>query len=280
MFSSLQKGCLSALLTILSLSTLNSSLTASECCEVASCNRLYLGAFGGGLYSDTTSAYQMGTIFFVEAQGGPLAIVAKGKTNKTTSGFGGVQLGYELAQCPLNIGCSGWSLAPAFEVEAYWYSRTTKGLLLKTTPGVGELAFDDSFHTKAGVYLANFSLSLNNSFFGSLSPYVSGGIGATRLSIENAKSFQQIPVEAGINHFNTKPSDSSWAFAAQVKTGLSYKICESFHIFAEYRYLFVDSSNYLFGSTYYEDHAATSPWNVQLKNTHYNAFAIGIQYDL
>jgi opacity protein-like surface antigen len=111
-------------------------------------------------------------------------------------------------------------------------------------------------------------------------PYVGGGIGAARVSLKNAKSFQISPEELGINHFNSKRHDSSWAFAAQAKAGIRYDFCESFHIFGEYRYLYLDSSNYILGSTVYPTHVPTSPWNVKVSNVHYNAFAIGIQYDL
>jgi opacity protein-like surface antigen len=132
----------------------------------------------------------------------------------------------------------------------------------------------------AGVYLANAVFSLNTPCFGRFSPYVGVGIGATRLSIRNAKSLQVAPPERGINHFNSRRSDSSWAFAAQAKVGLRYSVCRSLHIFGEYRYLYVDSSNYILGSTVYPTHAPTSPWNVKVQNTHYNAFVFGIQYDL
>ena len=100
-----------------------------------------------------------------------------------------------------------------------------------------------------------------------------------RHSISNATSIQVEPPEA-VNHFNSRTADSSWAFAAQAKAGLRYKLSQSFHIFGEYRYLFVDSSNFILGSTVAPDHAPTSPWNVNFRNIQYNAFVIGIQYDL
>lgn len=260
------------LLAVLSLSTMY--------CDSSECNRIYVGAFGGGIYSNSTKVSQMGTAFFTEAEGGPLAVYAHGHTKKTSSGFGGAHIGYEWSQCPLHIGCSSWSVAPAVELEAYWYNHNKKGHLINSTDRLPEHDFLDSFHLDMGVYLANVLFSLNNPCLGKFSPYIGGGIGATRISIKHAKSEQTSPEEAGINHFNSKRSDSSWAFAAQAKVGLRYNICRSFHIFGEYRYLFVDSSDYIFGSTVYPSHAATSPWNVKVKNIHYNAFAVGVQYDL
>lgn len=279
MFNLVSKSRLAALLAILSLSAINSSLLAWDCCDPCDAckgNRMYVGAFGGGIYSDSTKLSQMGTAFFTEAQGGPLAVFAQGRAKKTSSGFGGAQIGYEWSQSP----CSDWTIAPAAELEAFFYNNNKKGHLINPTTRLPEHDFVDSFHMNASVLLVNAVFSLNNSCLWGFSPYVGGGIGATRISIRKAKSLQVAPAELGINHFNSKRSDSSWAFAAQAKVGLRYNICDSFHIFGEYRYLFVDSSNYILGSTVYPTHAPTSPWNLKVNNLHYNAFAFGIQYDL
>ena len=268
----------SRLIVILSFSAMTASLTAYDCCD--SCNRVYVGAFGGGIYSTSSTISQMGTAFFTEAEGGPLAVYALGDTDGTSSGFGGVQLGYEWSGYPLNVGCAGWALDPAIEIEGYWYKYTKEGHLINPTDRLPEHDFLDSFDITSGVCLFNVLFSLNNPCFGAFSPYVGGGIGATRISITNATSLQTDPPELGINHFNSEPSDSSWAFAAQIKAGVRYNFCKLFHVFGEYRYLFVDSSNYIFGSTVYPAHPVTSPWNVKIKNIQFNAFVFGIQYDL
>lgn len=280
MFGIFSKNRLIALCALLSFHAVGSPLTASECCDSSGCNRLYIGGFGGGLYSTSTNMYQMGTAFFTEAEGGPLAVYGHGRTKKTSSGFGGVQIGYEWLQCPIHIGCSDWTITPAVEAEAFWYSHTKKGHLINNTDRLPEHDFLDSFKMNAGVYLANIVFSLNTPCYEAWSPYVGAGVGATRLSVSNAKSLQTSPVESGINHFNSKRSDSTWAFAAQFKAGLRYNFCQSFHVFGEYRYLYVDSNNYIFGSTVYDTHAPTSPWNVKVKNIQYSAFVFGIQYDL
>lgn len=280
MFNLFRKKGLSAALALLSLSAMSSSLIAWDCCEPCSCNRLYIGGFGGGLYSNSNKISQLGTAFFTEAEGGPLAVIAEGHAKKKSFGFGGVQIGYEWSQCATNCGCSNWSLAPAGEIEAFFYSHKQKGHLINPTDRLDEHDFADSFDLNASVILVNAVLSLNSSCMYGFTPYFGGGIGATHLSARDAKSIQVEPEEPGINHFNSRRSDSSWAFAAQAKVGLRYNICESFHIFGEYRYLFVDTSNYIFGSTVYPTHAPTSPWNVRIKNIHYNAFVVGLQYDL
>ncbi len=269
-----------SLLALLALFSMNSSLMAWEYCDSCECNRLYVGVFGGGMYSNSSKVYQMGTAFFTEAAGGPLAVNARGLSKGVSSGFGGIQLGYELPNYPLNIGDSGWTIAPAGELEAFWYKVTKTASLNNETDRLDGHVFLDSFDINAGVYLANAVFSLNNPNFGAFSPYIGGGIGATRMSLTNATSTQTDPPEIGVNHFNSKRNDSAWTFAAQAKAGLRYHISESFHIFGEYRYLFVDSSNYIFGSAVYPTHVPTSPWNVKLQNIQYNAFVFGIQYDL
>jgi len=279
------KNSLLAVLTLFSMSSsligqeYYQSFAAQECCPELNCNKFYIGGFGGGLYSNSTRMTQMGTAFFPEAdeQGGPLAVLAEGRTHKTQSGFGGVQLGYEWGQCN---GCNDWMFSTATEVEALFFSNTKHGHLINPTDRLPEHDFDNSFRMKMNTVLVNAVFSLDNSCMCGFTPYVGGGLGATRISLNNARSLQVSPAEEGINHFNSRTNDSTWAFAAQVKVGLRYKITECLHIFAEYRYLFIDSSNYILGSTVYPDHAVTSPWNVRIKNIQYNAFSIGLRYDI
>jgi opacity protein-like surface antigen len=222
----------------------------------------------------------MGTAFFTEAVGGPLAVEGRGRSRGNSAGFGGVQIGYEWSQDPFHIGCTNWNITSAAEIEAYFYSHTKKGDLINPTDRLPEHDFLNSFPMHMRVFLLNGVFTLNNDCFVNFSPYVGGGIGAANIHIRNAESLQVSPPEIGIDHFNSKRSDSAWAFAAQAKAGLRYNLCERLHIFAEYRFSFVDSSSYIFGSTVYPDHVPTSPWNVDIKKICYNAFAIGIQFDL
>lgn len=254
------------------------SLSSGECCDPCSNNRLYVGGFGGGIYSNSNKVYQYGTAFFSELTSiGPLPIIAEGSLNTSSAGFGGLQIGYEWSL----PGCSNWSLAPAAELEVYFFKQKKKGHLInQTVVGLPEHDFYDTFHMNSNVLLANGVLAINSRCLASLTPYVGGGIGAARVSLHKANSLQTNPPELGVNHFNSNRTDSAWAFAAQAKVGLRYNFCKAFHIFAEYRYLYVDASNYIFGSTNYSHHVPTSPWNVKVRNVHYNAFTFGIQYDL
>lgn len=276
------------LLALISLNIMHTSLTAEECCYYAdeccyqpecASNRIYIGAFGGENFSNRTSLSQRGTAFFEEAVGGPLAVDAKGHSHKKTSGFGGAQIGYEWAQNSFNCGNSGWNITPAAEVEAIFYRHTKKGDLLNPSIRLYEHDFRNTFPMHVGVYFINGVISLNNPCW-KFSPYIGGGIGAANISIRKADSLQVAPLEAGINHFNSKRSDTAWTFAAQAKAGVRYNVFERFHIFGEYRFLYVDSSRYILGSTVYPNHAPTSTWNIDVGNICYNAFAFGIRFDL
>lgn len=267
-----------ALFAQLSISAFVSPLMGWDCCEPCECNRFYVGAFGGGIYSNNNKITQYGTAFFSELTSiGPLSVIGEGHLNKTSTGFGGAQMGYEWSKRL----CDGWTLAPAAELEVFFFKHKKKGHLINhTVNGLDEHDFLDSFHMNSSVIMANAVFSVSNDCLCAFTPYAGGGIGAARVSLHKADSFQVEPVEAGVNHFNSNRNDSAWAFAAQAKAGLRYNFCQRFHVFAEYRYLYVDSSNYVFGATNYVTHVPTSPWNVKVKNTHYNAFAIGFQFDI
>jgi opacity protein-like surface antigen len=283
---------LSALLAILSLSSMSSSVMAWDCCDSSNCydstyccdspnsNRLYIGAFGGGIYSNSNEITQYGTAFFPETRApfiGPLPIIGEGNLNKTSAGFGGAQIGYEWSKSI----CSGWSLATAGELEVFFFQQKKHGHLVnQTLVGLPEHDFLDSFHMNSSIILANAVLSFNSDCMYGFSPYIGGGIGAARVSLHHADSLQVEPPELDVNHFNSNRNDSTWAFAAQGKAGLRYNFCQKFHIFAEYRYLYVDAANFIFGSTNYSTHVPTSAWNVKVKNVSYNSYAIGLQYDL
>ncbi|MGE0669570.1 MAG: hypothetical protein AB7H48_08405 [Parachlamydiales bacterium] len=286
MFNLRSKYCLT-LLSALLLNTMASSLMADENADDCKnkkndsydCNRFYIGGFGGELFSNASKLFQMGTALFseIDGSGGPLAVEAHGHLKKNSPGFGGAQVGYEWSKCIDK--CRHWTFAPGAEIEGYWFGRHLKGLV-KNATDTDRLPmhdFEDTFRMNTGVYLANFILSLNNSW--KLSPYLGLGVGASRIALHHAKSLQVAPPEPSINHFNSRTHDSCWAFAAQIKAGLRYNI-RWFHIFGEYRYLYTDFTNYIFGSTVYPTHAHTTPWNVKIQNMQYNGFAFGIQFDL
>jgi opacity protein-like surface antigen len=272
------KGCFSVPLALMALGVMASPIMAEDCCDPCDDSRIYLGAFGGGLYSNSNRISQFGTAYFPERHSiGPLSVIGEGHLRKTSTGFGGVQLGYEWSK----RACADWSFAPAGELEVFFYKHKRKGHLInETVNGLPEHDFANSFHTNTTVIMANGLVSINNDCLCGFIPYVGGGIGAARISLHNANSVQVDPFEAGVNHFNSRRNDSSWAFAAQAKAGVRYNFSEMFSVFAEYRYLYVDANNYVFGATNYRTHVPTSPWNVKVRDVHYNAFAIGLQVNL
>ena len=281
MFKLFNKYRLSASLALLLLSIMSSPLTAEEECYCpCESNRFYIGGFGGGIYSNSTKLSQTGVAFFPEDTIGPLAVDARGHTRKKSSGYGGAQIGYEWSQNPIQIGCSNWNITPAAELEAYYYSHKRRGSLINITGGLDEHDFIVSFPMDMGIYMVNGVLNLNSCCLGKFTPYVGGGVGVADICIRKAKSFQISPPEPGINHFDSRRSDSAWAFAAQAKAGLRYNIFNCFHIFAEYRFLFLDTSTYTFGSTIAPGHVPTTTWGVRVNHVCYNAFAFGIQFDL
>lgn len=299
MLNKLKMSAITALLTLSAMNSLSAWNACSPCppqcpqpcvqpcepCEPCGCNRIYIGGFGGVLYSDSTRIHQMGTAYFPwndEGGDGPLTVDARGKLKSESSGFGGAQIGYEWTQCPFNFGCADWDLTTAAELEAFWYGHKRKGHLSNQTDTdrLPEHDFRDSFDFDNTAILANAVFTLNSPCLCSFSPYLGLGLGAVHLSISKANSLQVNPLEAGVNHFNTLRNDATWAFAGQVKAGVRYNIYGSLHVFGEYRYLFVDSSKYILGSTLYPNHVHTSEWNIRIKNNSYNAFAFGVQYDL
>src|SRR5262245_8532629 len=79
---------------------------------------VYVGVFGGGGFSSDTDVTQLGTAFFVEAQGGPMAINATGRTDGDGTWFVGAQVGHEWS--------SGSAVLPAFELEGFHLDAGTQ----------------------------------------------------------------------------------------------------------------------------------------------------------
>ena len=73
---------------------------------------VYVGVFGGGGFGTSTNVNQLGTAFFTEAEGGPLAVNARGHTDSGGVGFIGGQIGYELSYRSF--------VQPAFELEGFY----------------------------------------------------------------------------------------------------------------------------------------------------------------
>lgn len=232
----------------------------------------YLGVFGGGGSRGSSSVSQLGTVFFLEAAGGPLAVNATGQTNSGSVGFGGAHLGYEWAY--------GTHLLPAVEIEGFYLAgNQQQATLANPTNWLAEHSFDNTFPTRTAVVLANMVVGFRTPYQG-ITPYIGGGIGAANVSIKGATSTQLAPPEAGINHFNSNSNSSVWTFAAQAKAGARFALGGSgAYLFGEYRYLYVGDANHVFGSTAYLNHAQTSPWTTSFGGTSHHLAAGGVGFN-
>lgn len=236
----------------------------------------YASLFGGGGSGGSSSTSQLGTVFYAEAAGGPLAVDATGQTNSSSVGFIGTQIGYEWAYRSRLLPEHKIDLLPALEIEGFYLSSAQHNATLQN-PNVrlAEQTFEDSFSTSTAVILANAVVGIRTPYQ-SLTPYIGGGIGAARITIDGATSTQTNPLEPGINHFNSIPDSVAWTFAAQAKAGVRYAFSDNAYLFGEYRYLYVGAVEHSFGSTVYPGHAATTAWTVRSGDTYYNLMNAGV----
>lgn len=237
----------------------------------------YVGAFGGGGYSNYGSLSQRGIAFFSAERGGPLNVNATGNANNKSAWIAGLHAGREWQGWSICNGCQPWCLSPAGELEGYYLNSRISGLLDNPTTRLPEHLFDDSFKMNTGVLLVNSVWTFSNPCL-FVQPYVGVGVGAAIISLYSANSPQVSPPEPGVNHFNSNTNDSDWAFAAQAKAGLRFNVARNWRLFAEYRYLYLNSTNYQFGSTQYPTHAATTKWDVHVGSMGYNLGSLGIEY--
>lgn len=227
----------------------------------------YVSLFGGGGVHSSGDVTQLGTVFYVEAQGGPMAVNATGKTDSSNVAFIGVQLGHEWAR---------GNLLAALELEGlYLPGRSQHARLENPTDRLAEQTFDDSFKMNNAVILANLVLSFPTSN-ARVTPYIGGGIGLARVDVTSAESTQVNPAEPGINHFNSGSSSTAWTFAAQAKAGIRYALDDNLYLFGEYRYLLIDATDQTLGSTVYPAHAPTTPWTVRFDGVSYHLATAGI----
>jgi opacity protein-like surface antigen len=242
--------------------------------RASSARGFYVGAVGGGGFNTATDVTQLGTVYFIEAAGGPLAVNATGKTNSGGVWFAGGQVGYEWSSSAMVL--------PAFEIEGFYLATGTRSARLENRADsfrLAEQTFDNSFPTNTSVLLANLVLSFPTAYPG-VTPYIGGGIGGARVAVKGATSLQVNPLEAGINHFNSGTDSSAWTFAAQAKAGVRVALGRNAYVFGEYRYLYVGAADQVFGPTVDPTHAPTSAWTVRLGDTshHLGAFGIGFNF--
>ena len=236
---------------------------------------IYVGVFGGVGAATATSLQQRGAVFLRPPQRLPiLPINAKGSTSSSTSvALGGAHLGYEWNPLKLN---PSWGLRPAAELEGIYIGKHSPTGEMPVMPRFLGMQYV-TVPTTVGVFLANAVFTLETPYSSKVFPYIGLGAGMAYTSIKGADSAN--PSEPGINHFNSDPDASDWAFAMQVKAGVKAQVSKNLRLFAEYRHLSIDATSYKFGATDYPGlHLPTATWHVNMGRQKYNLFVAGLQY--
>jgi opacity protein-like surface antigen len=239
---------------------------------------LYVDLAAGGGVSENDPITQSGTAFQPPSAGGPLGVLAVGSARSHTAALGGLDFGYEWEGWRLGGSDSAWAILPAAEFNGYYLGTFQSGFLRNTISlnRIPEHLFNDRFPMDIGVLLANGVLSLHTPYH--VIPYVGGSVGAAIVSLSGADSEQDTPPEPGINHFNSRTSASDWNLAVQARGGFRSDLTDRLWAFVEYRFLFIDSTNYTFGSTVYPTHVPTTPWHVHFGDMFYHLAVAGIGY--
>lgn len=236
----------------------------------------YTQLFGGAGGTGSTRVQQQGVAFFPEAAGGPLSVNAIGTAASETLGMGGLSFGYEFSERCASLK-RGWGLRPAAEFEVFYLGADRNATVFAPSPRLPNHTFQNTLPMNSAVFLANAVFNIRTPWE-RLSPYVGFGIGTTYQSISGADSLQTVPLEAGVNHFNSITNATSWGFTTQFKAGVRFELTDRVWIFSEYRLLTVDSTNFAFGSTQYPTHVPTTPWTVNLGRTNQNMIVGGIGF--
>jgi opacity protein-like surface antigen len=241
----------------------------------------YLSIFGGGGSLSRISLAQLGTSFYTEAKGGPLAVNSFGQSNRTSEWLVGGTLGHRWENQTMPL-ISEWGIMSGAELEGFYLSskNLTGYDINNSTSRLREHYFTLSYPTSAAVGLVNGIIYFKNPGYLKWHPYVGVGLGVASVYIKNATSEQIKPAEPFINHYNSDSSDSDTTFATQGKVGLSYDWLEHFSLFVEYRYLYLSATDFSFGSTVYPTHNVTSNWNVKFGSQSYNSGVGGIRFTI
>lgn len=253
----------------------------AETTTLTSPTKIYVGIFGGVASPNDMDTNQYGTAFYIEGLGGPLAVNALGSSSASSTGLFGGKLGFQWMDIPLSSQNSDWGLAPAIELEGYSLSKNTyTAHLSNITDRLPAHNFTNKYPTKINVLLTNAIINLNSCHLGAFHPYVGLGIGGAFTRITNATATQIAPSEPDVNHYNGNPSDHDSTFAAQAKLGVNMSLTQNISVFLEYQYLYLGSTSYVFGSTVYPTHPATSPWQVEMDPQHFNTGTLGVLFSI
>jgi hypothetical protein len=187
-----------------------------------------------------------------------VGVDAQGKTGGEPVGVLGLQAGYEWKR--QTFGPSEWALKPAAELEGLYIGQQSPVGDMPITPSVLGTQYV-TLPMTVGVVLANAVLTVQTPWSSKILPYLGVGAGVARVSIQGANSTN--PSEPGINHFDSSPDASATAFAMQFKVGVKGEVARNLLLFAEYRHLSLNPTQYTFGETL-PPHLPTDSWTVSL----------------
>jgi len=278
-------------------------LTASTSFAEGNGRGLYLGAFAGAGRSNGDGIEQTGQAYayapkYEGEEQYRLPVDVSGKLKDDNFGIGGVSVGYEWAATGM--------VKPALEFEALYLSGDQKANLKnkrdevgisrdgnlpldEETVYAGNHTFKDSFDMRSFALMVNGVLGFETGTM--FTPYAGAGIGMAKVKMKNSKSAQtckfygnegsctlEMSGNQVVNHFNSDDSDSDYVFAAQAKLGVRAEFSKNVSMFAEYRYLRLNSADYKFGRTVYDTHLETDPWKVKTDATDLHFGLVGVQY--
>jgi opacity protein-like surface antigen len=240
--------------------------------------RFYTGVFGGGGGFSVSNFTQSATKYSPPSEGGTLNVTALGGGRTAGVGMAGIQVGYlwpELVdKNPKRANPSSLNIGTEF--EGYYLGTKLEHTLGSAPPRPA--TFDSTFPINGGTLLGGIALHFGMSEQKRYHLFLGGAAGTSVLTAHDATSYQILPTESGINHFNTKPTATAWTFAAQAKIGLMYDVTDHFKITGEYRFLYLTPARFTFGSTLYTGHPATTPWRVKFGNMYVNLGDLGLSY--
>ncbi len=240
--------------------------------DAASDQGAYIGLFGGFGSASLASLRQEGGFYLPAPLSSRVNVDAKGKAGDENVALVGIQAGYEWSR--LNLGQSGWGLKPAVELEGIYIGKHSPVGDMPINPRILGTQYV-TVPMSVGVLLANAVFTFQTPYSTKIFPYLGVGAGVALVSIQGAYSAN--PSEPGVNHFDSGPDASDAAFALQFKAGLKAEVAKNLLLFAEYRYLSINSTRYTFGETL-PPHLPTDPWNVSMGRQAYNLVVAGLQY--
>ncbi len=249
------------------------SLGSSPCfaADTTSEQGAYIGVFGGAGSASSMSTRQEGGFYLPGPFNTRVGVDAQGRSGGEPVGVLGLQAGYEWKR--QTFGQSEWGVKPAAELEGIYIGKQSPVGDMPITPSVLGTQYV-TLPMTVGVVLANAVLTVETPWSSRIFPYLGVGAGVARVSIQGANSTN--PSEPGINHFDSWPDASATAFAMQFKAGLKGEVTKNLLLFAEYRHLSINPTQYTFGETL-PPHLPTDSWTVSLGRQSYNLFVAGLQ---